>query len=137
MAALEMMRAVSNGAAMLLEAHAPHAAAGAKRRDLRPIGSSLWLRWPEFGFGLSPSDEPGAQALRLMDWVPRRGARSERNWPEQFCEGVTWPWQAIDYAGNAPIPGGTLTLTDDQAARLGYDIPAPAGEPAPEQTEAF
>ncbi|WP_234043382.1 DnaB-like helicase N-terminal domain-containing protein [Streptomyces marianii] len=135
MSALEMLRTASNGAAMLIEAHSPHAAPGVKRRDLRPIGSSLWLRWPEFGFGLSPSNEPGAQALRLMDWVPWRGQRSERAWPEQFCEGVTWPWQAIDYAGNAPLPA--LTLTDDQAAALGYDIPPPADEPDPEQTEAF
>ncbi|MFI9630957.1 AAA family ATPase [Streptomyces sp. NPDC052042] len=116
MATLEMMRAVSGGAAMLLEAHAPHASQG--RRDLRPIGSSLWMRWPEFGFGLAPADEPGAKQLRLMDWVPWRGPRSERSWPEQFMQGVSWPWQAIEYAGTAPLPSLTHTITDDQAAAL-------------------
>lgn len=30
-----------------------------------------------------------------------------------------------------------ITLTDEQAAALRYGIPAPAGEPDPEQTEAF
>ncbi|MEU4352826.1 DnaB-like helicase N-terminal domain-containing protein [Streptomyces sp. NPDC023838] len=134
MSALEMLRVASNGAAMLIEAHSPHAVPGAKRRDLRPIGSSLWLRWPEFGFGLSPATEMGAAELRLMDWVPWRGSRSERAWPEQFCQGVTWPWQAIDYTGNAPIPA--LTLTDEQVATLGIDIPAPASEPDPEQADA-
>ncbi|MFF1505524.1 AAA family ATPase [Streptomyces sp. NPDC058316] len=114
MAALEMMRAVSGGAAMLLEAHAPHANMG--KRDLRPIGSSLWMRWPEFGFGLAPATGPGAEELRLMDWVPWRGPRSERSWPEQFMAGTSWPWQAIEYAGNAPIPG--TTLTDEQVAAL-------------------
>ncbi|MGX1226864.1 truncated hemoglobin YjbI [Streptomyces ambofaciens] len=115
MAALEMMRTVSGGAAMLIEAHAPHAAMG--KRDLRPIGSSLWLRWPEYGFGLAPAKDEGAEELRLMDWVPWRGPRSERVWPEQFCQGATWPWQAVQYRGNAPIP--SPTLTEDEAVKAG------------------
>lgn len=116
MSALEMIRTASNGAAMVLEAHSPHASMG--KRDLRPIGSSLWLRWPEFGFGLSPATGPGAQDIRLMDWVPWRGPRAERTWPEQFCEGATWPWQAIQYAGNAPIPAATITVEAAEAAGL-------------------
>ncbi|MEW1701029.1 DnaB-like helicase N-terminal domain-containing protein [Streptomyces sp. NPDC091278] len=132
MSALEMLRTASNGAAMLIEAHSPHAAPGVKRRDLRPIGSSLWLRWPEFGFGLSPADAPGAADLRLMDWVPWRGQRSVRDWPEQFCGGVTWPWQAVQYAGNAPVP--QLTLTAEQAARAEAAGLIP-GQPEPEQSE--
>ncbi|MBC2879796.1 MULTISPECIES: DnaB-like helicase N-terminal domain-containing protein [Streptomyces] len=110
MSALEMLRTASGGAAMLIEAHSPHAAPGVKRRDLRPIGSSLWLRWPEFGFGLSPAADVGAEEQRLMDWLPWRGARSERTWPEQLCQGVTWPWQAVQYAGNGPIPGAAATI---------------------------
>ncbi|MER5503118.1 AAA family ATPase [Streptomyces sp. NPDC002561] len=115
MTALEAVRAASNGAALVIEAHAPHGMPGG-RRDLRPIGSSLWLRWPEFGFGLAPAREMGAEDLRLMDWVPWRGARSEREWPEQFMQGAAWPWQAVQYRGDAPGP--SLTLTDEQAARL-------------------
>ncbi|WP_197361809.1 AAA family ATPase, partial [Streptomyces clavuligerus] len=117
MSALEMVRQASDGAAMLLEAHSPHAAPGVRRRDLRPIGSSLWLRWPEFGFGLSPATGMGAEELRLMDWLPWRGPRSEREWPAQFCEGGTWPWTAVQYAGNVPIPAGTLT--EEQAVAAG------------------
>jgi replicative DNA helicase len=118
MSALEMIRAASGGAAMVLEAHSPHAVPGAKRRDLRPIGSSLWLRWPEYGFGLAPADGPFADETRLMDWVPWRGPRSERSWPEQFCQGVTWPWQAIDHAGAAPIPAVTVDAGEAVGAGL-------------------
>ncbi|MFG2149633.1 hypothetical protein ACGFRG_36320 [Streptomyces sp. NPDC048696] len=61
-------------------------------------------------------------------------ARTPIAWPEQFCQGATWPWQAIAYAGNASIPG--ITLTDEQAAVPGHAIPAPAGDPDLEQHEA-
>ncbi|MFP1630026.1 AAA family ATPase [Streptomyces sp. 5K101] len=54
MSALEMIRTASNGAAMVLEAHSPHASMGKR------IDSSLWLRWPEFGFGLSPGHRSGS-----------------------------------------------------------------------------
>lgn len=121
MSALEAIRVASGGAAMLIEAHSPHAVAGVKRRDVRPIGSSLWLRWPEFGFGLAPAAGEGSEELRLMDWVPWRGPRSERDWPEQMCQGITWPWQAIQYTGNHPVPG--VTLTEEQAAAAGITVP--------------
>jgi len=109
MTVLEQLRAATDGAALLIEAHAPHEAPGVKRRDLRPLGSSLWRRWPEFGFGLSPvpdSVEMGATAQRLTDWVAWRGARSEREWPEQFVGGSVWPWRAImPFTGeSAPVP---------------------------------
>ncbi|MEU9481951.1 hypothetical protein [Streptomyces sp. NPDC048191] len=85
MSALETLRTVTGGAAMLIEAHAlPHAVPGAKRHDVRALGGSLWLRWPEFGFGLSPVALAGAQEMCLMDWLPWRGARSERAWPIRF-----------------------------------------------------
>ncbi|MFC5157020.1 AAA family ATPase [Streptomyces amakusaensis] len=116
MSALEAVRVASDGAALLIEAHSPHASMG--RRDLRPIGSSLWLRWPEFGFGLAPvTGEPGAAELRLHDWTPWRGARSERSWPERVCEGATWPWMAVQHTGNEPIV--VATLTEEQAVAAG------------------
>ncbi|MGW1075931.1 DnaB-like helicase N-terminal domain-containing protein [Streptomyces sp. NPDC002537] len=97
MSSLEAVRAASNGAALLIEAHAPHRAPGTPHRDLRPIGSSLWMRWPEFGFALSPAAPHGAGAdgLGLTDWLPWRGARATREWPEQFMRGTTWPWAAV------------------------------------------
>lgn len=41
------------GFALVMEHHAPHGS-GTGNRDLRPLGSSAWLRWPEFGFKLKP-----------------------------------------------------------------------------------
>jgi hypothetical protein len=99
MSALEGVRMASDGATLIIEAHAPHQQPGAKQRDLRPLGSTLWMRWPEFGYGLSPaSGSKAAQALGLVDWQPWRGGRSgpgaERRWPRQFMRGANWPWQA-------------------------------------------
>ncbi|MBV7674361.1 AAA family ATPase [Streptomyces halstedii] len=118
MTALEAVRAASGGAALLIEAHSPHASQG--RRDLRPIGSSLWLRWPEFGFGLDPVSsrtEPGAEELRLCDWTPWRGSRSERSWPARVCQGVSWPWQAVQYRGNEPM---VFTVEDQGVVPAGF-----------------
>lgn len=135
MTAFEALRAASGGAALVIEAHSPHGTPGGAR-DLRPIGSSLWLRWPEFGFGLSPAKGPGAEDLRLMNWTPWRGQRSERSWPAQFCQGITWPWQAIEHAGDIPV--GAVTLTDEQAAALSPEQLARIdGTHVPDQTEAF
>lgn len=72
---------------LFIEAHQPHAsvAAGKKdRRPPRPIGSSLWIRWPEFGYCLFDGGE----------LVPWRGARDERDWPKKLKKhGETWPWE--------------------------------------------
>lgn len=98
MSALEAARVASGGAAMLIEAHAPHRSGADRQRDFRPIGSSLWLRWPEFGFGLAPISNKEVQFAEeegLVRWLPWRGSRSERDWPDQFMRGATWPWQSV------------------------------------------
>ncbi|MFF7415618.1 DnaB-like helicase N-terminal domain-containing protein [Streptomyces lydicus] len=104
MSALQALRVASDGAALIIEAHAPHQQAGARERDLRPLGSSLWMRWPEFGFGLSPvTSSKAAKALGLVDWRPWRGGRcgpgARRQWPTQFLHGTRWPWQAATCSG--------------------------------------
>lgn len=81
------------GCAVLMEAHAPHHNGFSKHRDLRPAGSSLWKRWPEFGYGLRPVDDDlSAVQDRARAVVPWRGARDERNWPEYLKQGADWPW---------------------------------------------
>lgn len=42
------------GTAFLMEHHAPHKGPGDKERSVRPYGSSTFLKFPEFGFGLKP-----------------------------------------------------------------------------------
>jgi hypothetical protein len=82
--------------AIVLEAHAPHGQGGAAR-SLRPFGSSLWLRWPEFGYGLKADREAGEinghpAAVWFEAW---RGARDQREWPARLSgDGREfWPWR--------------------------------------------
>ena len=62
------------------------------------------MRWPEFGFGLRPApDHPMSHAF---EWVPWRGPREERSWPQYLCKGGpdNWPWMAYDApASNAAV----------------------------------
>ncbi|RKN40769.1 ATP-binding protein [Streptomyces hoynatensis] len=85
------------GCAVLMEAHSPHGGPVGPR-SLRPLGSSLWMRWPEFGFGLRPvedeksaANEPGARGRRVVPW---RGMRDERDWPQFVKQGQSWPWES-------------------------------------------
>ncbi|MDX3183551.1 DnaB-like helicase N-terminal domain-containing protein [Streptomyces sp. ME02-7008A-1] len=97
--------------AVLMEAHAPHGN-NMGPRSLRPLGSSLWMRWPEFGFGLRPvEDEKSAQnteGARGRRVVPWRGMRDERDWPQFIKQGEHWPWtsykpiDADEYTGYSP-----------------------------------
>lgn len=91
-AALDSARNV-HGAALIVEAHSPHVASGVKTRTLRPVGSSLWMRWPEFGFGLRRQDD--MDRFRVSDFVAWRGPRAEREWPKRLRSGEvssSWPW---------------------------------------------
>lgn len=84
------------GCAVLMEAHSPHQNGFAAHRPLRPLGSSLWLRWPEFGFGLRPVEDEksasNAEGCRGRRVVPWRGQRDERDWPRFIKAGEKWPW---------------------------------------------
>ena len=91
-AALDDLR-VRCGITLLMETHAPHG--DRNSRDLRPFGSSVWLRWPEFGLGLAESEERNYYDLK--HW---RGARDERLWPKGFMRGTgKWPWMPVVSGG--------------------------------------
>lgn len=81
--------------AVVMEAHAAKAS-GFGPRGLAPAGSSLWLRWPEFGFGIRPvEDERSAEEDRARRLVPWRGMRDDRQFPGFIREGTglnAWPW---------------------------------------------
>lgn len=89
------------GVALLTEAHSGKAKDPVSGQRLTaPIGSSVWLRWPEFGFGLRPSNDAPMQSGRAtkVDVVPWRGTREERAWPTGLSWGHTLPWIAdADY----------------------------------------
>lgn len=92
---LDQVRTKGNGCALVVEAHAPHGAT-----TLRPAGSSLFLRWPDFGFGIqsSLSGPGGAPSRKVVDVVGWRGPREERDWPTRLQWGrpdIDWPWVAV------------------------------------------
>ncbi|MEE2050327.1 AAA family ATPase [Nocardiopsis tropica] len=102
LAALNLVRA--RGCALLLEAHAGHATLGhGGKRDLRPRGSSALMGWPEFGYGIRPSDAPNSNGSgRRVELVSWRGDRDERDWPEELESGGAWPWSEALPSGYVP-----------------------------------
>jgi hypothetical protein len=72
---------LAKSAALLIEAHVGHEGPRG-RRPIRPIGSSLWLRWPEFGLHLAKNGT-------LTPW---REHRVPAAWPTRLERGEPWPW---------------------------------------------
>jgi hypothetical protein len=100
-AARELVRVLDTirtryGCALMTEAHPGHAEDGSGVRRMRPAGSSLFLRWPEFGFGLRRAKDVKGEHPNLVDVVPWRGSREERQWPRQLRYGRFLPWEPAD-----------------------------------------
>lgn len=98
---------VRHNCALITEAHAGHATDTNGDRRMRPSGSSLWMRWPEYGYGLRRAKDPGeigngelARRNRerpvVVDVVAWRGSREERSWPTSLQHGQTLPWTPAD-----------------------------------------
>jgi AAA domain/DnaB-like helicase N terminal domain len=83
------------GFALLLEHHAPHSPS-ATVRELRPMGSSLWLRWPEFGLKLVPHKSDPNNVLEIGRW---RGDRVQADWPAALVKSRPWPWEPTEIEG--------------------------------------
>ncbi len=78
--------------AVVAEAHVAHGQAGAQRA-LRPTGSSLFLRWPEFGYGLRPAlGQEKEEHPSRVELAPWRGGREDRMWPRTLQHSITMPW---------------------------------------------
>jgi hypothetical protein len=102
--------------ALITEAHAPH---GEGIRTLRPVGSSLLMRWPELGMGIRPSE----QSVRaesghhtIAEVVMWRGPRDDDyRWPTQLCWGThedDWPWMDFNAPHIYAAPDYSETGTD-------------------------
>lgn len=92
-----------NRSAVIMEHHAPHKAAGDAERALRPYGSSLFLKWPDFGYAMRPTEDG------TYEWQRTRYPRERtRQWPERLRIGTPntaeWPWEVAP-----PEDGGTVT----------------------------
>jgi hypothetical protein len=98
--ALDLVR-TRGRCALLLEAHAGHATSGMTDRPVRPTGSSLWLRWPEFGYGLRRAKTDDAHEFRRVEFVAWRGARGERDWPSELIADPRFAFQIPTFDGRA------------------------------------
>lgn len=80
------------GSAFIMEHHAPHRNPNDKERSVRPYGSSTFLKFPEFGFGLKPLEQEGAYAFERTRFPRIR----TRQFPEAFRWGEKntdeFPW---------------------------------------------
>ncbi|HEY2195576.1 MAG TPA: AAA family ATPase [Actinomycetospora sp.] len=86
------------GFALILEAHTPNSSGG-RERDLRPIGSSVFRRWPEFGYGMRPvADTEGLDGMPTTVTFERwRGDRDRRAWPRSLSKSTRGlPWTPPD-----------------------------------------
>ena len=101
LSALNLVR--EQGVALLMEAHAGHALGAGGKRDYRPRGSASLMGWPEFGYGVRPADMDVEEGRRLVDLVPWRGDRDEREWPEMLTSGGKWPWSIALPGGVQPV----------------------------------
>jgi len=80
------------GTAFVMEHHAPHKSATDKERSVRPYGSSTFLKWPDFGYGLRPMEQEG-----VYEWQKTRFPRVRtRYFPEYLRWGKQnqgeFPW---------------------------------------------
>lgn len=96
--------------AIVLEAHAPHGSFGS--RDLRPVGSSVWLRWPDLGRTFTAAKRPGVLEVGRF-----RGDRFPVHWPDELHRarpGDPWPWVGI-HLNRPPAPAPNLfdTVSDE------------------------
>lgn len=81
------------GCSVIIEHHAPHGFNNDRGGNMRPEGSSMWLRWPDFGYGLKRIDTPNGKVVKLLGW---RGDRVRgRQFPAGLREGAVMPWMPI------------------------------------------
>jgi KaiC/GvpD/RAD55 family RecA-like ATPase len=95
--AVNAARAI-RGTVFVMEHHAPHKGPGDKERAVRPYGSSMFLKWPDFGYGFKPSNVEGWYEFQRTRF-PR--VRSRR-FPEYMRVGTPnsaeWLWMPAEAA---------------------------------------
>jgi len=86
--------------AMWLEHHAP-LGTSMTTRELRPFGSAVWSRWPEFGVALQPDTTGMAHHYDVRHF---RGARDERQWPTRIKRGKRFPFEVVEWPASVKAP---------------------------------
>jgi 5S rRNA maturation endonuclease (ribonuclease M5) len=83
------------GSAVIMEHHAPHRGNGDKDRSVRPYGSSTFLKWPDFGYGLKPEEMEGYYELQKTRF-PRVRSRHFPGWMRWGKPNtLEWPWESV------------------------------------------
>lgn len=77
---------------VIVEHHAGHGFNN-DRNSMRPEGSSYWLRWPEFGYGMQGLPVQQGRLMRLKAWRGDRAA--DRKFPVAMRSGSVMPWVPI------------------------------------------
>ena len=90
---LDTIRSVY-GCALWLEHHAPLGESQTSR-NLRPFGSAVWSRWPEFGISLQ--QDPTSMGEYVYDVKHFRGERDERHWPLKMKRGKKFPIETLSF----------------------------------------
>jgi hypothetical protein len=98
---------IKHDCALVAEHHAGHAQSG-QVRSTRPIGSSVFLRWPEFGLGIvrHPDADPTEEHPAWVQVRRWRGSREDRAWPTELRHGGPGrlPWiPTAAYWGRLPV----------------------------------
>lgn len=78
---------------LAIETHAPHGVGPS--RELRPFGSSTWLRWPEIGLSMVPKNKPGPEYQDHVDLHRWRGDRVRNAWPSAVAKGKHRLWEDV------------------------------------------
>lgn len=79
--------------ALWLEHHAPLGSSSG--RDLRPFGSAVWSRWPEFGWTLEP--DLTAEEPYVYKWGRFRNDREPRHRPVKVKRGRLFPFEVMEF----------------------------------------
>ncbi len=82
------------GIGLWLEHHAP-LGNSMSTRDLRPFGSAVWSRWPEFGLALQP--DPSHVGEYVYQLGHFRGARDVRDFPLKIKRGKKFPFEVLEW----------------------------------------
>jgi hypothetical protein len=98
--------------ALLIEAHPKKGQGTDGLRCMEPIGSSLWMRWPEYGFGIRRARAARGRRPEVVDVVSWRGSREERSWPVGLRHDRRLPWAPVSEAEQA---------VEDRVAELDLD----------------
>lgn len=82
--------------AVLIEHHSPHEHVDGER-VVRPIGTTMMMRWPSFGFGLKPLHPNRPNVSEPFEFVAWRGGRRRgRTWPRFVTQADGWFWEEAE-----------------------------------------